>query len=307
MNTVTPILSICIPVKDFDVHPLAESLLVEIRSKKLAIEILLVEDGSGEAAKQLNADLIQEPEISIFYFEANKGRSAARNFLAAQAKAEILLFIDADSLPISVDFITYYLSVIKNDTILCGGTHYSPAYRTRQTQLHWKYGSTREVSSSLDKEGEGFKSNNFCLYKSVFNTILFNEGLTQYGHEDTLFGIIATKKKIKTECIDNAVIHTGLENNTAFLDKTEQSIQSLASIVQRNLLTEEELLLNFRILAAYKKLKDYHLHFILRLFLPVQPVIKKILIGFSGPLFLFDLYKLLLLCKQSIFIQSGNK
>ncbi len=307
MTTVTPILSICIPVKDFDVHPLVESLLVEIRNKKLAIEILLVEDGSAEAGKQLNADLQHEPEVSLFYFETNKGRSAARNFLAAQAKGEVLLFIDADSLPISVDFITYYLSLVKSNSILCGGTHYSTAYRTRQTQLHWKYGSTREVSSSLHKEGEGFKSNNFCLYKSAFNTILFNEGLTQYGHEDTLFGIIATKQKIKIECIDNAVIHTGLENNTEFLNKAEQSIQSLATIVQYNMLTGEELLLNFKLIAAYKKLGEYRLHFILRLILPAQPLIKKILIWFSGPLVLFDLYKLLSLHKQSILIQSGNK
>lgn len=307
MNTATPTLSICIPVKDFDVHPLAESLLAEIRDKKLAVEILLVEDGSAETGKRLNADLIHEPEVSLFYFDTNKGRSAARNFLAVQAKAEVLLFIDADSLPISSDFLTYYLSLIKKDTILCGGTHYSAAYRTPQTQLHWKYGSTREVSSSLDKEGEGFKSNNFCLYKSVFNTILFNEGLTQYGHEDTLFGIIATKQKIKIDCIDNAVIHTGLENNTEFLNKAEQSIQSLATIVRHHMLTEEELLMNFKLIAAYKKLRKYGLHFILRLLLPTQPIIKKILIWFSGPLVLFDLYKLLLLHKQSVLIQSGNK
>ena len=307
MNTAIPILSICIPVKDFDVHPLAELLLLEIRKKNLAVEILLVEDGSTQAGKQLNADLSHEPEVSLFYFETNKGRSAARNFLATQAKGEVLLFIDADSLPISVDFISYYISLVKPHHILCGGTHYSALYRNRQTKLHWKYGSCREVSSSLDKEGEGFKSNNFCLYKSVFNTILFNEALTQYGHEDTLFGIIAAKQGISIEFIDNQVIHTGLENNLEFLNKAEQSIQSLSTIVRNRLLTDQELLHHFKLIAAYQKLKKYRLLFILRLLLPSQSLIKKILVWFSGPLVLFDLYKLLLLHRQSILVQSGNK
>ena len=307
MNTAKPILSICIPVKNFNVHPLVESLLVEIRDKKLGIEILIVEDGSDETGKQLNSDLSVESEVTLFYFENNKGRSAARNFLAAQAKSEILLFIDADSLPIRIDYLSYYLSLVKNDSILCGGTHYSLTYRTLQTQLHWKYGAHREVSTSVDKEKEGFKSNNFCLYKSTFNTILFNEGLTQYGHEDTLFGINAAQQKIRIEFIDNAVIHTGLENNTDFLNKAEQSIQSLSTIIQHKMLSNEELVFHFKLIAAYKKLEKFRLHFILRLLSPAKPLIKKILIWFSGPLVLFDLYKLLLLHKQSIFVQPRHK
>jgi glycosyltransferase involved in cell wall biosynthesis len=251
--------------------------------------------------------LNQEPEICVYSFEQNNGRAAARNFLAAQAKGERLLFIDADSLPISENFIAYYIDQLEPNTILCGGTHYSGIYRTEQTHLHWKYGSYREVSSSIDKEDEGFKSNNFCLFRSVFMTILFNEALKQYGHEDTLFGIVAKKQGVIITSIDNQVIHTGLETNAEFLNKTEQSIQSLGTIIQSHLLTSEELLANFKLIAVYTKLKKYRLIFLIKLLLPALPLTKKILLEFSGPLFLFDIYKLLLFHKQSILIQSSHK
>ena len=307
MNPLSPILSICIPVKDFDVHPLVDALLVEIREQKLAAEILIVEDGSNEKGKQLNATLIAEPEVSLFFFEQNKGRSAARNFLALKAKGEYLLFIDADSLPVSPSFISIYLKQLAPHVILSGGRHYSDVYRTKHRMLHWKYGIHREINSALKSNRTGFQSNNFLIHKTAFASVQFDESLVLYGHEDTLFGSMAKAKGIIIRGIDNPVIHTSLETNEVFLLKSEEGIKSLLQIIQQQSLYPAGIEKDFRLWSTYTKMKAYKLTWILNLLSFSKAPIRLLLLHLSGPLRLFDFYKLLLLHEGSIAIQTGNK
>ncbi|MDB5271791.1 MAG: putative glycosyltransferase [Chitinophagaceae bacterium] len=307
MNQTNPLLSICIPVKDFDVHPLVEALLKEIREENLSVEIIVVEDGSSTQGKALNESLSSEPELRLFSFDTNKGRSAARNFMAQQANGQYLLFIDADSLPVSPLFISLYIDQLRSDVILSGGRHYSDLYRTPERLLHWKYGIHREISSALKTNRVGFQSNNFLIKKDVFDAIQFDESIVLYGHEDTLFGIMAKAHGIEVLGIDNPVIHTSLETNTIFLLKTEESIVTLLQIIQQKDLYPAGIDKEFRLWFVYKKLSTYKLTWILQVLAFWHRPIKKIILTFSGPLVLYDLYKLLLFHKGSIAIQSANK
>ena len=307
MNTLIPTLSICIPVKDFDVHPLVDALLQEIHAKKLNAEILIVEDGSQEAGKQLNGSLSHEPEVSLFAFEKNKGRSAARNFMAQQAKGEYLLFIDADSLPVSPVFISIYLDQLRTNVILSGGRHYSDVYRTKDSLLHWKYGIHREIFSSLKSNRVGFQSNNFLINKTAFDTVQFDESLVLYGHEDTLFGSMAKAKGLIIHGIDNPVIHTSLETNEVFLIKSEEGIKSLLQIIKQQSSYPSGIEKDFKLWSTYAKIKSYHMTWMLSVLSFLQLPIRELLRRFSGPLILFDFYKLLLLHKGLVAIQTGNK
>ena len=307
MSTLSLILSVCIPVKDFDVHPLVDALLKEIREQKLNVEILIVEDGSHESGKELNANLTQEQEVSLFSFEKNKGRSAARNFMAQKAKGEYLLFIDADSLPVSPSFLSIYLNQLLPDVIASGGRHYSELYRTQDCLLHWKYGIHREIVSALKSNRVGFQSNNFLISKIAFDTVQFDESLVLYGHEDTLFGSIAKTKGIKILGIDNPVIHTSLESNEVFLSKSEEGIKSLLQIIHQQssypVGTEKE----FRLWSTYTRMQSYGMTRVLSLLSFCRKPIRFLLLHFSGPLVLFDFYKLLLLHKGLVAIQARHK
>lgn len=307
MNPLSPALSVCIPVKDFDVRPLVEALLIEIHKKNLTVEILIVEDGSNEAGKQLNAALTKEQEVSLFSFEKNKGRSAARNFMAQQAKGEYLLFIDADSVPVSPSYISIYLDQLHSNVILSGGTHYSEIHRTKERLLHWKYGMYREIHAALKSNRVGFQSNNFLIHTATFQTVQFDESLILYGHEDTLFGIMAKAKGITVHGIDNPVIHTGIETNEVFLSKSEEGIRSLLQIIRQKTSYTIDLEKEFRLWATYRKIESYKMTWTLTLFLFLKHPIRWLLLNFSGPLLLFDFYKLLLFHKGSITVEPRHK
>jgi glycosyltransferase involved in cell wall biosynthesis len=307
MNPLPPILSVCIPVKDFNVHPLVDALLNEIHENNLNVEILIVEDGSEESSKKFNANLIQHTVVSLFTFEKNKGRSAARNFMAQKAKGEYLLFIDADSLPVSPSFLSIYLNQLMPDVIVSGGRHYSELYRTQDRLLHWKYGIYREIFSSVKSNRVGFQSNNFLISKVAFDTVQFDESLVLYGHEDTLFGSIAKSRGIRIQGIDNPVIHTSLEINEVFLSKSEDGIKSLLQIIDQKSSYPVGIEREFRLWSTYSNMQSYGMTWTLSLFSFCRKPIRFLLLHFSGPLVLFDFYKLLLLHKGSIAIQSSHK
>ncbi len=290
-----PIVSICIPVKDFDVNPLVLALLNEIRIENLKAEILIVEDGSSLAACAINKNITLEKEVRLYTFPENKGRSTARNYLAKMSHGTYLIFIDADSIPIHPRFISHYLANIQANTILCGGRHYSPLYKTKNSQLHWKYGTKREVRHASGDDRTRFYSNNFLVEKSTFETIRFDESIVLYGHEDTLFGYVAKTKGVQSLAIENAVIHTSIETNEVFLSKIEESVFSLKQIIQQQDLYSECLRYEFTLWNTYEKLSTFRLLWIIRGLSFFKKPMRYSLVHFSGPLVVLDFYKLVLL------------
>jgi len=295
MSQEQPIVSICIPVKDFDVNPLVLALLKEIRIENLKAEILVVEDGSSLAACAKNEILSLEKEVRLFNFPQNKGRSAARNYLGHMARGKYLIFIDADSIPVHPRFISQYLANIEDRTILCGGRHYSPLYKTENAKLHWIYGTKREVLQASGEDRTRFYSNNFLIEKSVFETIRFDETIVLYGHEDTLFGYLAKTKGVKSKAIENAVIHTSMETNEVFLSKIEESIISLEHIIQQRANYPKSLMQEFTLWNTFDKLKTYRLLWIIKCLALFKKPMRYSLVHFSGPLVVLDIYKLILL------------
>ena len=295
MNTINSLVSICIPVKDFDTRPLVMALLEEIRASHLNAEILILEDGSSVTEAAKNKPLEQESEIRLFRFPTNKGRSAARNKLADEAEGQYLLFLDADSLPLNNNFIQKYLINAQENTILCGGRHYNALYKNKQTTLHWKFGTQREHFSALGKDNTSFYSNNFFIEKSTFQKIRFDEGIVLYGHEDTLFGFTAKAIGVKIELLENAIIHTQLESNEDFLSKTEESILSLVQIINQKELHPSNLINEFKIWRTYDLLHRYKLSGLLEVLGLLRNAMRYMLLHFSGPLMILDVYKLVLL------------
>jgi glycosyltransferase involved in cell wall biosynthesis len=58
-------------------------------------ELIIVDDGSTDATREVLADFLKHDKIH-YYYQNNKGVSAARNYGATVAKEEYLIFLDSD-------------------------------------------------------------------------------------------------------------------------------------------------------------------------------------------------------------------
>ena len=76
--------------------------------------------------------------VRLFFATQNKGRSTARNILTKNAKADWVLFLDADMLPQTENFIADYLVEISKDDadIIFGGFSMQAAKISNDTELH---------------------------------------------------------------------------------------------------------------------------------------------------------------------------
>ncbi len=143
-----------------------------------------------------------------------------------------------------------------------------------------------------------FTTPNFLISKSIFNTIRFDETIKGYGHEDTVFGIKLHQLQINFIFIDNPVVHIGLENNEIYIQKNENAITNLFDLYQSG--KYDSLIYESKLLHHYMLFKKLHLTGILAFkYRLLQRFLKHQLCSSNPSLLVFDLYKLLFLCKTS--------
>jgi glycosyltransferase involved in cell wall biosynthesis len=290
-------LSINVPVYNIDARPLVLKLAELVCNFSTESEILVYDDGSKAAIKELNREFQNRPGIIYHELPKNLGRSAIRNKMAEDSRFEYLLFIDADSEIISDDFLNNYLKSLRNKKVLCGGTVYSSTPPADNSKLlRWVYGSQREAISANErnnKKGFIITSNNFCIEKKLFLETRFREDIGKYGHEDTLLGFDLFKKGMTPFHIDNPVKHTGLEDAEMFLKKTRNAVENLLFISENLLKDDSDFEKQLHFLNRYKKLTSILPEAVLRKYFSIfRNKMEKNLKGKNPRLFYFDLYKL---------------
>lgn len=251
-------LSILLPIYNFDVRPLVQELWEQGRSLSVPFEIVALDDGSGPDFKKLHQGLDAKAEIRYHELPENLGRSAIRNELARLAHYDFLLYIDCDSKLVRMDYLQYYVDHLHEGALLYGGrTYQEEAPANQDLRLHWTFGREREVSSSYQRRQRpyhSFMTNNFVVPKSIQQQFPFEEKLRQYGHEDTLFGLQLSQAKVPIIHLDNALEHIGLETAAVFLEKTRQAILNLV------FLAENYPAMDTRLLAMAKRMKKVKMH-----------------------------------------------
>lgn len=250
-------ISVCIPVYNFDINPLVNALYEEINAHNLSCEIVLIDDCSDEEFRKLNKDA--NTKVKHIQLAENIGRSKIRNLFLKYVTNDYLLFLDCDSLIVSKDFLrSYVLAIEKDANVVCGGRVYPETRPERSKLLRWKYGIKKESKKAAERKrnpNKSFMTNNFLIKKSLFEKIQFDERLTEYGHEDTLFGIELKKAGITIEHIENPILNGDLETNPVFLQKSEKALDNL--IVLKNLYpNSDELSSEIHLLHIAKKFKN---------------------------------------------------
>jgi len=284
-------LSILIPVYNFPCFDLVQELEVQASAANISFEIICIDDASSLHKKE-NRAIGDLPHTSYTELTENIGRSRIRNLLVSKAKYEMLLFLDCDSKIAKSDYIRKYLEEMRQCDVLSGGTLYDshppadPAYR-----LHWKVGIERE-SKPDDTQQKTFTSNNFVIKKSVIEKHPFNEKIVRYGHEDSLFQMELEKQGITVRFISNPVIHSGLETNVCFIEKTQESVMNLYDLYVSDSFDE----LNtrkIRLLQTYIQVKKWKIDWVFSLFFPAVNFLNNRTNASGKPhLLILDLYKL---------------
>ena len=183
-------ISILIPIYQYNVRPLVQELHQQATQFSIPFEILLMDDCSSSEFQQLNQNLSGMTNVRYEELSQKIGRSKIRNLLATKAKYDNLIFLDCDGLPTSNQYLNNYMKCLNHD-VDCGGRVYQTQPNNAAFQLHWKYGNKREVKSAVDRSiipNQSFMTNNFMIKKEILTQIPFNESISKYGHEDTLFG-----------------------------------------------------------------------------------------------------------------------
>jgi glycosyltransferase involved in cell wall biosynthesis len=199
----------------------------------MAYEIICLDDASSSKYLEYYNEIKKELKIQWLSTTKNIGRSSARNTLARQANYETILFLDCDVILPDDHFITRYIPYLKQNKIqaVYGSCSYeSDQPSDKRFLLHWIYGTKKEnppLKVRIKNPYDTFHSVNFLVKKKTVLSNPFDESISKYGYEDSLWANALKSKNIAIEHIDNPVLHKGIHPTKQFLRKTAAAIHNL--------------------------------------------------------------------------------
>ena len=226
-------LSILIPVYNYDIRTLLKQLAHQCGQLHLSYEIICLDDASDSKYQEYYQEIKKVLKIQWLSTIKNIGRSAARNTLARQANFENVLFLDCDVMLPDDHFIDRYKEYFqnKNTTVIYGSCNYpmeKPA--DQKLMLHWIYGTEEEnlpLKERIKNPYDTFHTVNFLVKRKIILANPFDESISKYGYEDSLWAQSLKQKNIDIQHIVNPVLHTGIHPTKYFLRKTAQAIHNL--------------------------------------------------------------------------------
>lgn len=301
-------LSVLIPTYNADCRPLVERVQRGAERCGLAYEIVVADDASPQLAfREKNRCIADRPHCRYLALEHNVGPARLRNYLVSQARYAYLLFLDADVMPVSDDFIGNYWETVQsfrgaagdagNDaeeplSVVCGGFVYPRREVPAQSVLRYRYGIRVEERTAAQRAGMpygNFNSMNFLASRSCFERVQFDLAF-HLGYEDTLFGMRLAEAHIPVRHIDNPVYHLVVEDSAAYLRKIERAVRNLIG-------WEHTLKAYVRLLQWYDRLNRFGLTApVAGLFRLAEKAVARQLCGRRPSLKLFAFYKLGYFC-----------
>lgn len=286
-------ISILIPVYNYNVVPLARAIHRQAMALKTPFEIIIWDDNSSNlCVESANKEVEKLQRVTYIRATENKGRAASRNALAETARFKWLLFLDADVLPASPHFVENYREHLSKADIIFGGITYNKE-RPEDKTLRWKYGRARETQTVKQRKKKPFISiisQGFLIKKSLF--LRANQFLENRYGLDALFTSNLKKEGATVLHIDNPVIHQGLEDNKIFMEKSVKAVQSLIYLSEKGLIAKD----HYTIQKAALQLEKYRLTgLFLKCTALFENKIKNNLLSSNPSLFVFDMYRLRIL------------
>lgn len=225
-----PALSILSPFLRDDPTGLLAAIEVQAARLSVAVEIVALDDGTNDEALAAHVRGAVESltmPAAFVRLAANEGRSAARNRLAQFARGRHLLYLDADTVPDSPDFLQRYLDMITQDDppLVIGGFSLQQASRAREFALHRKIATQLDCMPVSVRQVAPWRyvyGSNILVRRDVMAATPFNPDYRAWGWEDQEWGMrVADKWPILH--VDNTVSHLGLDRVETLLVKYASS------------------------------------------------------------------------------------
>ena len=237
----SPTLSVLTPFLRDDPSDLLARLDAEAASLKGAVEVVVLDDGTGDAA--LTARLAAQVRamalpVRLITLSANEGRSVGRNRLAAAARGGSLLFLDSDMRPDHGGFLRDWAGLVarENPAVAFGGFSLLQAPTDARFAVHRAMAAKSECVPCEERARQPEKyvyTSNLLVRRDVFEAEAFDAGFTGWGWEDVEWAM-RVSRRFEVVHLDNAATHMGLDTVAALAGKYEQSAPNFARMVDRH-------------------------------------------------------------------------
>ena len=236
-----PAVSVLIPFLRDDPAELLNLLDEEAGSVGGAVEIVLLDDGTKDAA--LTARLTSQIKamalpIRLITLPANEGRSIGRNRLASAARGGSLLFLDSDMRPDHRRFLRDWadLAAREDPAVAFGGFSLLQAPTDARFAVHRAMAAKSECVPWMERARQPEKyvyTSNLLVRRDVFEAEAFDPGFTGWGWEDVEWAM-RVSRRFRVVHLDNAATHMGLDTVAALAGKYEQSAPNFARMARRH-------------------------------------------------------------------------
>ncbi len=283
-------LSICIPTYNTDCSELLDILAKQIAQIEETVEVLVCDDFSTDDVRK-NQKACERNGFFFFENQSNLGSISTRKKLAKKSCSNWLLFVDADMLPKTDEYLTKYTYFITNNNndIAIGGSCY--ANEIKPFNLRLRYGRNREEISAEKRQLNPYNSilfGNVLIKKELFNEVFDDFKDNEYGEDIYLSSFLKSLKKDVVH-LPNETYHLGLESNREFIKKIQKAGEMNVRLNSNSTLD----LSHLKLVRTYSFLKRYMLNNLMKFVLAItSPLLKTILILLGGPLLFVDLLKL---------------
>lgn len=289
-------LSILIPIFNYNVFPLVSELQRQCLKCGIEFEILCQDDASNSSLNVFNEEVNLLSNCSFVALTQNLAHRQNRNSLAEKSKYEYLLFIDGDSNIISPNYIQNYISNISGFDIVYGGRLHPKKCPSNDQKLRWKYGKFIEDKNAENRKRTPYQSllfNNTIIKKAIFNKVKFDKNLKKYGHDDTQLSYQLSLLKVKVNHIENPIEHGDIDNNLDYLKKTKESLENLMELYQDGKIDSEFV----RLIQFYEFLKKTKAPFLIsKVYAFFEKPILRNLSGNNPNLSIFNAFRIGNLC-----------
>jgi glycosyltransferase involved in cell wall biosynthesis len=236
-----PTLSVLIPFLRDDPSELLALLDREATALTGAVEIVVMDDGTGDAA--LTARLTAQVEtmtlpVRLITLLANEGRSKGRNRLAGAARGGSLLFLDSDMRPDSDRFLQTWAQLVREQApaVAFGGFSLLQAPDEPRFSVHRAMATRGECVEAAERAKAPEKyvyTSNLLVRRDVFEAEAFDGAFTGWGWEDVEWAMRVSRRWPVLH-IDNPATHMGLDTVEQLAGKYEQSAGNFARVVARH-------------------------------------------------------------------------
>ena len=236
-----PAVSVLIPFLRDDPSELLNLLDEEAASVGGAVEIVVLDDGTRDAA--LTARLTHQIRtmvlpVRLITLTANEGRSIGRNRLASAARGGSLLFLDSDMRPDHRRFLRDWaeLAAREDPAVAFGGFSLLQAPTDARFAVHRAIATKSECVPWMERARQPEKyvyTSNLLVRRDVFEAEAFDPGFTGWGWEDVEWAM-RVSRRFRVVHLDNTATHMGLDTVTALAGKYEQSAPNFARMAERH-------------------------------------------------------------------------